>query len=46
MERKAAFARMMNVYRFVLEINKNNNDSYKYYAVGLYSNAIRDMENF
>lgn len=35
---------MMNVYRFVLEINKN--DSYKYYVVVLYSNAIRVKKNF
>lgn len=35
----------MNVYRFILEINKNNKDSYKYLVV-LYSTGIRCKENF
>lgn len=36
---------MMNVYRFVLEINKNNKDRYKYRLEVLYSTEIRGKEN-
>lgn len=46
MEWEAAFAIMMNVYRLVLEINKNNKDSYKYYLEILYSTEIRGKEKF
>lgn len=46
MEWKAAFSIIMNVYRFVLEINKNNKDSYKHYLEILYPTEIRGKENF
>lgn len=46
MEWRAAFAIMMNVYSFVLEININNKDKYKYYVVVLNSTEIRGKENY